>query len=210
MALSVEQLAVHRGGRALFRDLSFALAPGEALLLRGPNGSGKSSLLRLLAGFLPPAAGAVSWQGQPAEAEPEAYAAALRYLGHQDAVQPQIAARDNLVFWARLLGLAPAAAADQAERALEAASLGKLAHLPGRYLSAGQKRRLALSRLLLKPAPLWLLDEPTNALDDQAIAWLGGTLAAHRAAGGIVLLASHVPVPLPGARVLQLPEGRLA
>jgi heme exporter protein A len=210
MALAVEGLVCIRGERQLFQDLNFRLAPGEALLLHGPNGSGKSSLLRLLAGFLPPAAGRVLWDGQAVGDELEAHRARLHYLGHQDAMKPQLTAEENLLFWAQMLGLGAPEAAAATAAAIEAAGLGRQRRLPGRYLSAGQKRRLALARLLVSPGALWLLDEPTNALDAAAVAWLGGLLADHRARGGIVLLASHVPVPLPGARVLDLPEGRLS
>jgi len=209
MALSVQGLAVIRGERRLFKDVSFTLAAGEAMLLRGPNGSGKSSLLRLLAGFLAPAAGKIAWQGRPL-AEAEDYRAASLYLGHQDAVKPQFTAEQNLAYAGRLLGLDASAAGSRAANVLEAAGLSRQRRLPARYLSAGQKRRLALCRLLLAPAKLWLLDEPTNALDSAAIDWLGQALAAHRAQGGAVLLASHVPVPLPDAQALLLPEGRLA
>ncbi len=209
MALSVEGLAVIRGERRLFKDVSFTLAPGEAMLLRGPNGSGKSSLLRLLAGFLAPAAGRITWQGS-ALAEAEDFRAASLYLGHQDAVKPQFTSEQNLAYAGRLLGLDDAAALARAGDVLEEAGLSRQRRLPARYLSAGQKRRLALCRLLLLPAKLWLLDEPTNALDSAAIDWLGQALAAHRAQGGAVLLASHVPVPLADAQALLLPEGKLA
>jgi heme exporter protein A len=200
MALAVEGLVCIRGERQLFSDVNFRLAAGEALLLRGPNGSGKSSLLRLLAGFLPAADGRVLRDEE----------SRLFYVGHQDAVKPQLSTEDNLVFWARLLGLDDAEAQQQSVAALEAAGLSRQRRLPGRYLSAGQKRRLALARLLIVPADLWLLDEPTNALDTSAVAWLGGVLATHRARGGMVILASHVDVPLPDARRLDLPEGRLS
>lgn len=200
MALAVEGLVCIRGERQLFSDVNFRLAAGEALLLRGPNGSGKSSLLRLLAGFLPAADGRVLWDEE----------SRLLYVGHQDAVKLQLSTEDNLVFWARLLGLDDAEAQQQAVAALEAAGLSRQRRLPGRYLSAGQKRRLALARLLVAPADLWLLDEPTNALDTAAVTWLGGVLATHRARGGVVILASHVDVPLPDARRLDLPEGRLS
>lgn len=210
MALAVEGLVCIRGERQLFENLNFRLAPGEALLLHGPNGSGKSSLLRLLAGFLPPADGRVLWDDAPVDDDPEAHRARLHYLGHQDAMKPQLTAEENLLFWAQLLGLGPADAATAAAAALDAAGLARQRRLPGRYLSAGQKRRLALARLLVAPCDLWLLDEPTNALDSAAVAWLGTVLADHRARGGIVLLASHVAVPLPDARVLGLPQGALA
>ena len=210
MALAVDKLACIRGERQLFHDVSFRLAPGEALLLHGPNGSGKSSLLRMLAGFLAPAAGSITWNGTDLAGDAEEQGARLCYLGHQDAVKPQLSARDNLVFWARLSGKDRSAAEAEADAALEAAGLQRQKRLPGRYLSAGQKRRVALARLLLISAPLWLLDEPSNALDSAAVAWLGDIVAQHRRNGGIVILASHVSVPLPEARRLQLPEGSLA
>lgn len=210
MALAVEGLVCIRGERQLFQDVNFRLAPGEALLLHGPNGSGKSSLLRVLSGFLRPAAGRVLWDDAPVDDEPEAHRARLHYLGHQDAMKPQLSAEENLLFWAQLLGLAAGEAAAAVAAALDAAGLARQRRLPGRYLSAGQKRRLALARLLVAPCDLWLLDEPTNALDTAAVSWLGELLAGHRARGGIVLLASHVPVPLPDARILALPEGTLA
>lgn len=210
MTLAVEQLACIRGERQLFSDLTFRLTPGEALLLHGPNGSGKSSLLRLLAGFLPPADGRVLWDGAPALEDAETHRARLQYLGHQDAVKPQLGTGDNLMFWARLYGLDSVAADAAVTAALDAAGLQRQRHLPGRYLSAGQKRRLALARLLLKPTALWLLDEPTNALDTSAVSWLGELLAAHRAKGGMIILASHVDVPLKDARRLDLPEGVLS
>ncbi|HLT78485.1 MAG TPA: heme ABC exporter ATP-binding protein CcmA [Ferrovibrio sp.] len=210
MALGVDRLACIRGERQLFSDLTFRLAPGEALLLHGPNGSGKSSLLRMLAGFLAPAAGRIVWDGTvPDDEEADGLRGRFCYLGHQDAVKPQLSARDNLVFWARLSGLAAERAEAAADQALDAAGLQRQKRLPSRYLSAGQKRRVALARLLLTDVPLWLLDEPSNALDRAAVDWLGGILAQHRAKGGMVVLASHVPVPLPDARLLELPDGRL-
>lgn len=210
MALTVEGLACIRGERQLFTDLQFRLAAGEALLLHGPNGSGKSSLLRLLAGFLSPAAGKLLWDGAAVSDDTDAYRARLLYLGHLDAVKPQLTATENLAFFARLMGATAAVAEDQAKQALDAAGLARQRSLPARYLSAGQKHRLALARLLLSPAKLWLLDEPTNALDSAAVQWLGAVLQAHRDRGGLVVLASHVAVPLPGAKQLTLPEGRVS
>lgn len=207
MALGVDKLACIRGERQLFSDLTFRLASGEALLLHGPNGSGKSSLLRMLAGFLAPALGRIVWDDAVLDAETQR--GRLCYLGHQDAVKPQLSAQENLVFWARLAGLDAAQAEAAADQALDAAGLQRQKRLPSRYLSAGQKRRVALARLLLADAPLWLLDEPSNALDSAAVDWLGEIMARHRGKGGMVVLASHVPVPLPDARRLELPEGRL-
>jgi heme exporter protein A len=195
--LEARGLACLRGERAIFAGLSFRLGAGEALLLVGANGAGKSSLLRLLAGLLPPAEGVLLWSGADALADRAAHAARLRYLSHQDALKPALTARENLRFFARLWG-------GDAEAALAALDLAPLAELPARVLSSGQKRRLALARLALGTAPLWLLDEPTVGLDTAAVARLGGLLAAHRAAGGMVLAATHLPLPLPGAGELRL------
>jgi len=195
--LEARALACLRGERVVFAGLSFALAPGGALLLVGANGAGKSSLLRLLAGLIPPAEGALLWQGEDALADRPAHAARLRYLSHQDALKPALTARENLAFFARLWG-------GEVEAALAALALLPLAELPARVLSSGQKRRLALARLALGAAPLWLLDEPTVGLDSASVGLLGEMLARHRAAGGMVLAATHLPLPLPGAGELRL------
>lgn len=195
--LEARDLACLRGERVVFAGLSFALEAGGALLLTGANGAGKSSLLRLLAGLLAPAEGALLWQGEDALADRPAHAARLRYVGHGDALKPALTARENLAFFARLWGGA-------VDPALEALGLDALAELPARVLSAGQKRRLGLARLALAPAPLWLLDEPTTGLDTASVGRLGALLARHRDAGGMVLAATHLPLPLPGARELRL------
>jgi len=195
-------LTCRRGERLVFAGLDFALGPGEALLLTGPNGSGKSSLLRLMAGLLPPAAGTLTWDGAPIAADPEAHRARLRFVGHLDAVKPVLSAAENLAFWAGLGGAAP----DAVNQALDRLGLDRLADLPARLLSAGQKRRLALARLLLAPAALWLLDEPTVGLDEAALARFAEALAAHRAAGGRVVAATHTPLALPGAAALALAD----
>jgi heme exporter protein A len=195
--LTAENLAVLRGERAVFAGLSFTLAPGDAMLLVGANGAGKSTLLRLLAGLLAPAEGRLLWDGTDALADRAAHAARLRYLSHQDALKPALTAQENLAFFARLWG-------GDAESALAALALAPLAELPARVLSSGQKRRLALARLALAPAALWLLDEPTVGLDAASVERLGLLLARHRAGGGMVLAATHLPLPLPGARELRL------
>jgi heme exporter protein A len=195
--LEARDLACLRGDRAIFAGLSFALPPGAALLLTGANGAGKSTLLRILAGLLRPAEGAVLWQGEDVAAEPASHAARLRYLSHQDALKPALTVAENLDFFARLWGGAVAPA-------LEALALAPLAELPARVLSSGQKRRLALARLALAPVPLWLLDEPTTGLDAASVERLGALLAVHRARGGIVVAATHLPLPLPDARELRL------
>ena len=199
--LEARDLACLRGERVVFAGLSFRLEPGGALLLVGANGAGKSTLLRLLAGLLRPEAGALLWDGADALADRAAHAARLRYLSHQDALKPALTARENLLFFASLWG-------GEVDAALDALDLLPLAELPARVLSSGQKRRLALARLALSdpahPAPLWLLDEPTVGLDTASVARLGALLARHRASGGMVLAATHLPLPLPDARELRL------
>jgi heme exporter protein A len=195
--LEARDLACWRGERAVFAGLSFTLAPGGAMLLTGPNGAGKSSLLRLMAGLVPPAEGRLLWNGEDALADRAGHARRLRYLGHGDALKPALTARENLDFYARLWG-------GETAPALAALGLEGLADLPARVLSSGQKRRLALARLALAPASLWLLDEPTVGLDAASIERLGALLAAHRDRGGIVLAATHLPLPLKDAAELAL------
>lgn len=197
---SAADLACRRGGRLVFAKLGFEIGPGGALLLRGPNGSGKSTLLRCLAGLLRPERGAVLWDGAPIGEDPEAHRRRLRYLGHQDGVKPQLSVLENLCFGAALAGQArPHAAA-----ALEAFGIGRLADLPARYLSAGQRRRLALARLVAAPAPLWLLDEPLAGLDDAAIGLFAAAVAAHRRSGGLVALSVHGELAVPDVQLLEL------
>jgi heme exporter protein A len=195
--LEGQELACWRGERAVFAGLSFALPSGRAVLLTGPNGAGKSSLLRLVAGLIPPAEGRLLWQGEDALADRVAHARRLRYLSHADALKPSLTAAENLAFYARLWG-------GEVGPALAALGLAELADLPARVLSSGQKRRLALARLALAPAPVWLLDEPTVGLDAASVERLGALMAAHLAAGGSVLAATHLPLPLRDPGELQL------
>lgn len=199
-----EALACRRGGRLIFHHLSLALRPGDALLLLGPNGSGKSSLLRLLAGLLRPDSGALEWNGASLAQDREAHAGRLHYVGHHDAVKPVLSVAENLLFWARLHD--PAAGRAQIDAALDALSLTALAELPVQILSAGQRRRLALARLLAAPAPLWLLDEPSVGLDAASVGKFEAMIARHRAGGGIIVLSTHIPLDLPGATQLQLDQ----
>ena len=193
--LEADGLATIRGERLVFSGVSFRLVPGGALLLTGPNGAGKSTLLRLLAGLGRLAAGRLLWHGADALADLPAHAARIGWRGHLDAVKPGLDAAENLRPW----GTRPAVAA-----ALEALALAPLAALPVRLYSAGQRRRLALARLALRPGPLWLLDEPTLGLDAGAVTRLGTLLERHRAGGGLVIAATHLPLPLDGAAELRL------
>lgn len=181
LVLEVENLAAARGLRILFEGLSFALSGGEVLELRGPNGSGKSTLLRILAGLTRAHAGTVRFKGQ-GEDEPGRH-----YLGHLDAVKPSETAAEQAEFWARYFGRAPA----EALKAMKRVGLNGREQVPGRGLSAGQKRRLALVRLLVEPRPIWLLDEPTAALDVEGRALVTQLVAEHRASGGMVIAAIH-------------------
>jgi heme exporter protein A len=184
-------LACRRGGRLVFSGLRFEVRPGAALVLRGANGSGKTTLLRLMAGLIRPTRGQLLWDDQPI-ADFEAHGARLRFIGHLDAVKPALTVAENLAFWRSLWGGAGVALDD----ALEALDLAHLAGFPARLLSAGQRHRLALSRLLAAPAPLWLLDEPGNALDERSLGLLASVIARHRAGGGMVIAASHGAAPL--------------
>ncbi len=193
--LEADGLAAFRGERLVFSGLSFRVAGGGALLLTGPNGSGKSTLLRLIAGLVRAEAGRLVWQGQDALADLSEHAARVAYLGHLDAVKPGLTVAENLGVWGRRGAIAGA---------LAAVGLTPLADLPAKMLSAGQRRRLALARLALRPAPVWLLDEPTLGLDAASVERFGVMLAAHRATGGVVLAATHLPLPLPDAAELAL------
>ncbi len=195
--LQVDGVGAFRGGRLVFRDLGFSVRAGGALTLTGPNGAGKSTLLRLLAGLLPPAAGRVLWQGQDVLADPALHARRIAYVGHQDAVKPGLTAAENLAFAARIGGVPVAAG-------LAAMGLTALANLPARMLSAGQRRRLALARLALSPAPLWLIDEPTLGLDTRAIELFEALVGGHRRRGGLAVAATHAALPLPEAVELRL------
>lgn len=197
---SGENLICRRGGRLVFTGLGFSVASGGAVVLRGPNGSGKTTLLRLMAGLARPIAGRLNWSGA-ALADPEAHGRHLRFIGHLDAIKPAFTVRENLAFWADFWGTRETALV---VKAMEAFGLAALADFPARLLSAGQRHRLALARLIASPAPLWLLDEPANALDDRSLNALTQTIADHRARGGMVVLASHGADLVTGGTTLAL------
>ena len=203
--LSTHDLACLRGDRRLFRDLSISLQPGRLLRVEGANGSGKTSLLRLLAGLALPAAGEVRWQGRPIRRQREAYAQALVYLGHLGGLKDELTPLENLRIEADLCGLPAPAPALQA--ALDHWGLTRQAALPLRVLSAGQKRRAALARLNLAAAPLWILDEPFNALDVDAVAALGRQIEGHLARGGLAVVTSHMALPIAPAQMQSVRLG---
>lgn len=197
--LKVENLVCRRGEHEVFAGLSCGLDPGGALLLHGPNGAGKSSLLRVLAGFIRPAGGTVAWKGEDIGCDPEAHRTRVHYVGHLDPLKPVMTARENLASLAAVLG----GKAD-VDGALGRLGLAPLADLPVRFLSAGQRHRLSLARLVAVSRPLWLLDEPTVALDGVSTAAVEAVVAEHRASGGAVVVATHIGIDVPGAAVLQM------
>lgn len=189
MRLVGEDLACVRGGREVFDGVSFAVPAGGLMQLRGPNGAGKSSLLRLIAGLVRPAAGRLALDGGATDVP---LAEQVHYVGHLDALKAALTVAENLRFWAAMLGRADRTVPD----ALEAVGIGALADFPAAVLSAGQRRRLALARLLAAFRPVWLLDEPTTALDADGRDRLFVLLADHLSAGGLALVATHVDLPL--------------
>jgi len=210
MHLVADNLSVERGGRLVIAGLSLAVAAGEAVVLTGPNGAGKTTLLRALAGFLKPVGGCVRLEGGRADAE---IIEQCHWVGHRDGVKASLSVEENATFWARYLGRGASASAPMPERpddkrnvqdALDRVGIGALSSVPAAYLSAGQRRRLGLSRLLLARRPLWLLDEPTAALDAAGSQMLAGLMREHLAGGGLAVAATHLPLGLAGARELRL------
>jgi heme exporter protein A len=192
MVIRADNLAVARGGVTVLQGLSFQVAAGQALILRGPNGSGKTTLLRTLAGLQPPVAGKIALA-------PDAVA----YAAHADGLKSTLTVAENLAFWAAIYG-GPAI-----DRAVVAMDLASLTRRRAGELSAGQKRRLGLARLLVTGRPLWLLDEPTVSLDVESVALFAGVVRQHLATGGAAIIATHVDLGLPEAAVLELDPHRV-
>jgi heme exporter protein A len=199
MRLSGRGVGCVRGGREVFSQLDFDASAGEALAVVGPNGAGKTSLLRLVAGLLVPATGTIDFTGGEAELT---LAEQTHYLGHRDALKPALSVTENLIFWRDFLG----GAASDATPSLHAVGLDHAAHLPAAYLSAGQRRRLSIARLLTVQRPIWLLDEPTAALDVTGQNMFAGLMTNHLAAGGLIVAATHGPLGIP-TRELRIGGG---
>lgn len=200
--LDVTELACRRGGRRLFAGLSFSLASGTLLALTGRNGSGKTTLLRALALLVPAKAGAIRWQGRPVLDDREAWRSRIAWLGHLDGLKGDLTAAENITTACRLRGRP--VDAGRVASALDAFELSKLAERAVRTLSAGQRRRVALARVVASEAALWLLDEPLNALDVPAQAALRSALSHHLASGGLAIAATHAPIEIAGAHSLEL------
>lgn len=196
MQLSGYGIRCVRGGREVFAGLDFQAAAGEALAVVGRNGSGKTSLLRLIAGLLVPAGGTIALDGGDAELTiPEQ----CHYLGHRDALKPALSVAENLSFWADFLG----GERSDAEASLVTVGLDHATHLPAAFLSAGQRRRLSLARLLTVRRPVWLLDEPTTALDTAGQDMFCGLMREHLGRGGLIVAATHAPLGI-DARELRI------
>jgi len=202
MKLSGLDLTCSRGGRRVFSEVSFSVAAGTALLLTGPNGAGKSSLLRMIAGLIRPAKGSLMLEG----GDPElSLGEQSHYVGHLDPLKPALTVTENLVFWVRFLnGTAGVSGAASIAQGLDAVGLADLARLPAGYLSAGQRRRLSLARVLAVPRPIWLLDEPTTALDAASQERLRRVMVDHLSGGGLIVAATHGPLGLAEASQLRL------
>ncbi|MBN8958283.1 MAG: heme ABC exporter ATP-binding protein CcmA [Rhizobiales bacterium] len=201
MRLSAYNLRCVRGDCQVFDNLCFTIEGGQALVVTGPNGAGKSSLLRLIGGLVRIDSGTLTLEGGDPE---RGIGEQVHYLGHLDPLKPSLTARENLLFWAQFLG------GDllKAAQALEKVGLAGLADLPAGYLSAGQRRRLSIARLLSVPRPIWLLDEPTAPLDTAARDDIAALMQAHLAQGGIIVAATHAPIGLEGAQELRLDAAR--
>ncbi|MBK20278.1 MAG: heme ABC transporter ATP-binding protein CcmA [Rhodospirillaceae bacterium] len=195
-----ENISCVRGERLVFRGLNFAVEPGGALVLTGNNGSGKTSLLRVMAGLNRATVGKIAWSDGPISDDPEKHHGRLHFIGHLDAQKPVLSVGENLEMWARLHG----GTDEKIAMAIKKLKLDGFEDLPGRYLSAGQRRRLSLARLVASEAPLWILDEPTIALDEGSVAAVRALISEHRDAGGMAVIATNVELGLSDTTKLDM------
>lgn len=193
--LEARDITVFRGERLVLDQVGLSLSAGEAMLLTGPNGAGKSTLMRVLAGLRKPDSGELLWKGENVFSDRMTYSRNIAYLGHQDALKPGLTLTENLSVFSHGASL---------EEAFDSFDLRPLADTPVRLFSAGQKRRAALARVILAQAPLWLLDEPSLGLDVHSVSRLGEALRRHRQTGGMIIVTTHVPLPLEDVRHLTL------
>ena len=200
--LEADNLECVRGERRLFAGLGFRLEAGELLYLQGRNGAGKTSLLRMIIGLLPPETGEIRWKGEPIRRAGESFRADLCYLGHLNAIKEELTPLENLLAAARLAG--EDLSEDDALDALEQVGLAGREDLACKYLSQGQKRRVALARLVKELRPLWVLDEPFVALDVAAVDWLAGLISAHLQRGGLAVMTTHQRVDIPAGTIREL------
>ncbi len=203
--LEADNLECVRGERRLFAGLGFRLEGGELLYLQGRNGAGKTSLLRMLIGLLPPENGEIRWHGKSITKTSEEFRAQLCYLGHLNAIKEDLTPLENLLSAARFAGLT--LSEDDAIDALEQVGLAGREDLACKYLSQGQKRRVALARLVVDRRPLWILDEPFVALDLAAVDWLAGIISGHLQRGGMAVMTTHQIVAIPAGTVRELRIG---
>lgn len=200
--LEADDLECVRGDRRLFKGVGFRVGAGELLYLQGKNGAGKTSLLRMLIGLLPPEAGTIRWKGESIKVLADDFRADLCYLGHQNAIKEELTPLENLLASARLAE--EDLSEDDALDALEQVGLAGREDLACKYLSQGQKRRVALARLVKEKRPLWVLDEPFVALDVAAVEWLAGLIGAHLQRGGVAVMTTHQAVDIPAGAVREL------
>jgi len=198
MRLIAENLSGQRGGETVFSGVAFALSEGEGLVVTGPNGAGKSTLLRVVAGLLPVSEGAVRLDGGGEEFP--SVSSACHYLGHENAMKTALTVTENLVFWQDFFGRAHLSPME----ALEMVGLETIGHLPFGYLSTGQRRRVAIAKLLVSHRPVWLLDEPTAGLDKASEVQFSELMRVHLEDGGMIVAATHLPLGLEGVQALRM------
>lgn len=200
MTLIADNLRCIRQDRVIFKGLDFTLEAGQGLWIKGKNGAGKSSLLRMIAGLLKPSKGTIIWKKADTREEPESFRQEFRYIAHQDALKPVLTVKENIQFWSEFHG------GNRVDEAIERFELGHIQDTPAQILSAGQKKRTNLARLVASPAPLWILDEPLSSLDVHYIDLFIELLKEHLENDGMALLATHQPIEIDRLSIFNLDE----